>query len=145
MKSRHLDISQALQQLVPLPGLSSLLGKRQRPLHELTERELIQRESEIGREIFGPVKKGHRREFFNTDPRVWIWHEEWLDKGGNTQQLTTKYEVRSDGIWKVQPGPRYNKVTGDELVNFHRAVETYYERVMRQVYQRNPVTGQKLV
>lgn len=144
MGTRRLDISRAIEQLVALPGFSSL-RTRKRPLHELTERELIQRESEIGRELFGPVAKGHRREFFNTDPRIWIWHEEWLDADNKPQQLTTKYEIRNDGIWKVQPGPRYIKLAGEELRNFHQAVTVYFERVMREVYERDPKNGQKLL
>ena len=144
MGTRRLDISRAIEQLVALPGFSSLRAKK-RPLHELTERELIQRESEIGRELFGPVAKGHRREFFNTDPRIWIWHEEWLDADNKSHQLTTKYEIRDDGIWKVQPGPRYTKLVGEELRNFHQAVTVYFERVMREVYGRNPQNGQKLL
>ncbi len=144
MPSPRLDISRAMRQLVSLPGFSSL-RTRKRSLRGLTERELIQRESEIGRELFGPVKKGHRREFFNTDAHIWIWHEEWLDDTGKKQQLTTKYEVHEDGVWKVQPGPRHAKLAGDELRNFHRAVTVYFERVMREVYERNPHTGQKLL
>lgn len=139
-KQSRLGISQLMQ----ASGLSSLVNKKPRPLHELTERELIQRESEIGSELFGPVKRGHRREFFNTDPQIWIWHEEWFDKAGLPQQLTTKYEIREDGVWKVQPGPRYIKISGNELINFHQAVEVYFERVMREVYKRDPATGQKL-
>ena len=142
--ARRLIISRALDQLVTLPSFITRRIK-QRPLHEMTERELIQLESEIGRELFGPITKGHRREFFNTDPRVWIWHEEWSDKLGHSQQLTTKYEVRDDGVWKVQPGPRYVRLEGSELENFSRAVTVYYERVAREVYKRNPHTGQKLI
>lgn len=144
MGSNPLNISRAMQHLVSLPNFSSLRGKK-RPLHQLTERELIQRESEIGRALFSPVKKGHRREFFNTDERIWIWHEEWVDMAGKKQQLTTKYEVRDDGTWKVQPGPRYTKLTGEELQNFSKAVTVYFERVMREVYGRDPKTGQKIL
>lgn len=35
----------------------------------VSERELIQRESTIGRELFGPVPEGHRREFFCLDEK----------------------------------------------------------------------------
>jgi hypothetical protein len=142
--SRRLDISGALQHLITIPGFSSLRTKK-RSLAGLTERELIQRESEIGRELFGPIKRGHRREFFNTDAHIWIWHEEWVDEAGKRQQITTKYEVRDDGVWKVQPGPRYAKLSGDELRNFHRAVTVYFERVMREIYKRDPASGQKLL
>ena len=34
-----------------------------RPLKSLTERELIELESEIGRHLFGQIPSGHRREF----------------------------------------------------------------------------------
>jgi hypothetical protein len=141
---RDLKVAQALRQLVSLPGFISPRSKV-RPLHELTERELIQLESEIGREIFGAIPKGHRREFFNTDPRIWIWHEEWRDAEGKLCQLTTKYEIRDDGVWKVLPGPRYEKVLGEELNNLRAAVGIYFERVMREVYRRDPKTGKELL
>lgn len=144
MVRRSLDISRAMKQLVSLPGFSSLRAKK-RPLEGLTERELIQRESEIGRELFGPIAKGHRREFFNTHPQIWIWYEEWVDQNGQKQQFTTKYEVRNDGIWKVQTGPRYTKLESTELENFHQAVKIYYERVMRELYERDPATGEPLL
>lgn len=140
----NFSLSRAMQHLVRVPSLPSSRAKK-RPLYQLTERELIQRESEVGRTLFGSIKKGHRREFFNTDEHIWIWHEEWTDAVGKKQQLTTKYEVRDDGTWKVQPGPRYVKLTGEELQNFSQAVTAYFERVMRDIYHRDPKTGQKLL
>ena len=141
--SRRPLITRALRRIVSLPSV--MARRTQRPLSDMTERELIQLESEIGRELFGPIPRGRRREFFNTDPRIWIWHEEWSDNVGRQQQLTTKYEVRDDGVWKVQPGPRYIKVEGVELNNFNKATTIYYERVARDIYKRNPHTGQKLI
>lgn len=143
MAFRQLNISRALKQLVTSPGFSSL--KRERPLHELTQRELIQRESEIGRQLFGPVDKGRRREFFNTDPHIWIWHEGWRDDAGKPQQITVKYEVRDDAVWKALPGLRYEKVEGTELTHLHTAVGIYFERVMREVYRRDPASGRPLL
>ena len=49
--------------------------KSSRPLGGLTERELLQLESEIGSQLFGDIPKGHRRSFFNLDETTWIWHE----------------------------------------------------------------------
>ena len=144
MMVRSLKISQALKQLIRLPDLASLQTDSN-PLKGLTERELIQLESEVGRELFGPVARGHRREFFNTDPRVWIWHEEWRDASGKLQQLTVKYEIRDDAIWKALPGPRYEKVEGTELANLRAAVGIYFERVMREVYRRDPASGRPLL
>lgn len=118
---------------------------RNRPLKKLTKRQLIQLESEIGRTIFGTLPRGHHREFFNLDADTWIWHEEWLDQTGKRQQVTTRYEVRDRDVIKVQPGPRYYRVEGDELKNLRRAVEMYHEKVMRNIYSRHPRTGEKLL
>ena len=58
---------------------------------------------------------------------------------------TIKYEVTDRGILKTQPGPRYSYLEGDELRNFSIATQMYYEQVARQVYKRDPETGEKLV
>ena len=118
--------------------------KKIRPLKKLTERELIQLESEIGRDLFGPIPKGHRREFFNLDANTWIWHEEYIDQSGQLQSTTTRYEVQEKGILKAQDGAQYSYIEGDELQNLTVAVQMYYEQVMRSVYHRDPATGQKL-
>lgn len=121
------------------------LRHKARPLKALTERELIQLESEIGATIFGE-KPGYvkRREFFNLDKDTWIWYEEITTTDGKTEELTTKYEVQPQGILKVQPNYTYSYLEGAELDNFVLAVKEYYERVARQVYKRDPATGNKL-
>lgn len=126
------------------PSNFGLLSKKKRPLKELTERELITLESEVGGQLFGPVQKGGRREFFNLDPKTWLWHEEWLDAAGKKQQSTIRYEVDDKGILKVSEGARYDYLQGTELDNFTVAIQMYYERVMREIYKRDPQTGQKL-
>lgn len=115
----------------------------QRPFHEMTERELLTLESEIGARIFGPVPEGMRREFFCLDEHTWIWHEEKLDKKSPASH-TIRYEINEHGVLKVQEGARYNYLEGDELRNFAVAVRMYYEQVARRVYQRDPATGAKL-
>lgn len=117
---------------------------KNRPLRGLTERELIQLESEIGAQLFGEVPRGHRREFFNLDESTWIWHEEWLDENDKKQATTTRYEIQNNGILKAQEGALYSYIEGEELQNLALAVQMYYERVMRDIYQRDPATGQKL-
>lgn len=115
-----------------------------RPFKGLTERELIQLESEIGRELFGPIPKGRRREFFNLDKNTWIWHEEYTDPNGAVKATTTRYEVQGNRILKAQDGTQYNYVDGQELQNLAVAVQMYYEKVMRGIYKRDPRTGEKL-
>lgn len=112
-----------------------------RPLKSLTERELIQMESEIGRELFGPIPKGHRREFFNLDPTTWIWYEEYVSPDGRQHSTTTRYEVQENAVLKAQEGARYSYIEGDELKNLLLATRMYHERVMRGVYGRDVTSG----
>ncbi len=126
------------------PSEAFKIPKNFRPLKKLTERELIQLESEIGGKLFGPIPAGHRREFFNLDKNTWIWHEEYKDQGGKVHTTTTRYEVQEKKVLKAQDGAKYSYVEGEELQNLVLAVQMYYEQVMRRVYHRDPATGQKL-
>lgn len=118
---------------------------RKRPLKKLTERELLTLESAVGSKLFGPIPDGHRREFFCLDEQTWIWHEEWLDEKKTLQVSTVRYEINEHGVLKVQEGARYSYLEGEELQNFGIAIRMYYEQVAREVYRRDPATGQKLV
>jgi len=117
---------------------------KKRPFKELTKRDLIQLESSIGAKLFGPVKPGNRREFFNEDPNNWIWYEEWVDSDKKRQSVTTRYEIHDDGIFKVQEGAPYQYIKGQELDNFVMAVQMYLERVARDIYKRDPRTGKPI-
>lgn len=107
---------------------------------KMSERQLIQRESEIGRQLFGPVPKGHQREFFCLDESTCIWYESYKDKDGKQVSSTTRYEIQGDKVLKAQDGPRYSYLEGAELDNLLQAVRLYYERVMRNVYGKEPKT-----
>ena len=110
---------------------------------KMTDRDFLRMESKIGATLFGPVPKGHNREFFCLDESTWIWHEEWKDEKGVARQSTVRYEVHPNGILKVSDGPRYQFIEGDELKNFAEATRLYYEKTARQVYNRDPKTGLK--
>ncbi len=121
------------------------LRRKDRALKTLTERELIQLESQIGATVFGPAAANViRREFFNLDKDTWIWHEQVKQPNGSISEITVRYEVQPKGILKVHPGPHYDYLEGDELKNFVLAVNEYYERVARELYKRDPRTGQSL-
>lgn len=122
-------------------NLASLSMSKKRPLIELTERELILLESKIGSTLFGPVPVGGRREFFNEDPKNWIWYEEWKGDDKKQHSTTTRYEVHAEGILKVREGSPYYFIKGQELQNLEVAVQMYRERVMRDIYKRDPQTG----
>lgn len=119
-------------------------GNQVRPFEGLTERQLIELETEAGRTVFGPVPHGHRREFFCLDDHTWVWYEEWVDENKKKQSMTTRYEVHTNGILKAQNGVAYKFIEGEELQNLALATKLYYERVMRGVYVRDPATGKEL-
>jgi hypothetical protein len=136
-------LKKVLSLLVGSPA--SLKMPKERPLKKLTERELLQLESEIGAKLFGDVPKDRRREFFCLDETTWIWHEEWKNPTTKkSEQMTIRYEVHSNGILKVQEGARYSFITGEELDNLVAATQMYYEQVARGVYKRDPQTGLKI-
>ena len=112
---------------------------------KLTERELIRMESQIGSQLFGPIPKGHRREFFCLDEHTWIWHEEWTDAQTKKEYtITTRYEIRGDSIVKVQDTQPYQRVEGEEARNLIMAMRLYYEKVTRSIYHYDPHTGHPL-
>jgi hypothetical protein len=91
---------------------------------------LIHHEAKIGGSLFGPIPKGTRREFFCLDKHTWVWHEEWTDKQtGKRQIMTTRYDVRPDGVLKSQGGQSYRKLRGTEADNFYKAIEMYGQQV----------------
>lgn len=92
------------------------------------ERSLLRREAKIGGQLFGPLPKGHDRQFFCLDEHTWIWHEEWT-QNGKRQIITTRYDVQPKGVIKSQDGRASQYVVGDEARNLYRAVEIYQQRV----------------
>ena len=92
-------------------------------------RELIRYEAKIGGKLFGPIPKDHHREFFCLDEHTWVWHEEWVDNNNHRQIMTTRYDVRDNGIFKTQNNQPYSRLTYEELMNFHEAVKLYGQRI----------------
>ena len=92
-------------------------------------RALLRYEARLGGELFGPVARGIRREFFCLDEHTWVWHEEWKDEQGKRRVLTTRYDVRPSGIVKSQGNSVYQALTDQELWNFYAAVQLYRQRV----------------
>ena len=93
------------------------------------ERSLIRMEAKIGGQLFGALPEGHRREFFCLDRHTWVWHEEWLDKNGHKQVITTKYNVRPSGILKSQNDQSYQQLSDSEARNFLLSTQLYRRRL----------------
>ena len=94
---------------------------------------LLHWSAKVGGELFGPIPKGSRREFFCLDHRTWVWHEEWKDPSGQRHIVTTRYDVRPNGIFKSQGSNSYQALSGEEIRNLHNAIELYYQRVVPEL------------
>lgn len=93
------------------------------------EQSLLRMEAKIGGELFGPVAEGHHREFFCLDKHTWIWHEEWRDANGKNQAVTTRYNVRPNGVLKSQNNQPYQPLSENEARNLYQTTELYRSRV----------------
>ena len=97
-------------------------------------RNLIRQEAKLGGQLFGPVPVGGRREFFCLDENTWVWHEEWTDQGGLHHAVTTRYDVRPNGILKAQDKRPYQYIGYDEAKRFYQAVSLYNQQVDAHLY-----------
>ena len=118
--------------------MSSMLGqlKAQRHANRRAQiyRDLIRREAKIGGELFGSVQPGSRREFFCLDKHTWIWHEEWIDQTGQRQVVTTRYDVRPNGVLKAQDGQGHRYIDAGEAQNLFTAAQLYMQRIGSEIY-----------
>lgn len=96
-------------------------------------RQLLRREAKMGGTLFGPIPSGHRREFFCLDRYTWVWHEEWVDAQGRPQAVTTRYDIRPQGVLKSQGTQSYQPVHGAELRNLCQAARLYYDNLNKQL------------
>ena len=102
--------------------------------NKLSYDDLINAESELGRTIFGPIPAGHNREFFEARKNVWIWHESFVNPQGVMEDMTVRYEVRPNGVFKRPGSGKYRKIEGVELDNFRKAAHIYLELVKAKLY-----------
>jgi hypothetical protein len=97
-------------------------------------RNLIRNEAKIGGRLFGSVPPNGRREFFCLDESTWVWHEEWIDSEGRRHSVTTRYDVRPNGILKAQDQQPYQYIGLDEARRFFNAVSMYNKQVDAELY-----------
>lgn len=100
-------------------------------------RDLMRRESMIGKEIFGSIPSGGNREFFHLDKNTWIWVETWNDRSSKTKKTkTTKYIIKTTEVIKSVNGGYYERITLEEAKRLERAIHVYVKRVQKEVYGR---------
>ena len=117
-------------------GLLNLIkNNSEEERHAQRYRDLIRKEAKLGGELFGPVPKGVRREFFCLDEHTWIWHEEWTDENGQRRVITTRYDVRPKGILKAQDGQAYRYIDLEESKRLYKAMRLYEKTMLRELYQ----------
>lgn len=109
--------------------LDNIVKHRAQERRERFKKALIHHEAKIGGKLFGKIPDGRRREFFCLDEHTWVWHEEWKDENGHHQALTTRYDVRPQGILKSQGHMSYQALTPEETQNFKQAVALYKKKI----------------
>jgi hypothetical protein len=92
------------------------------------EDKLLRQEAEIGGKLFGPLPKGHQRQFFCLDERTWVWYESWSDAKGTRHTVNTRYDIRQNGIYKVQNDGGYQTLSDNELKNLYHATQAYFNK-----------------
>jgi len=94
------------------------------------ERQIIRFESDLNKDIFGPIPKGHKRDFFCLEQNTWIWHEQFKSKDNQKHSIMTKYILRNNGkIIKSHNGSAYKLVQKKESINLLNAIILYTNRV----------------
>ena len=111
-----------------LPKLSAQPTAEQK-LQAEANNSVIRYSAKIGGQLFGPIPKGRRREFFCLDRHTWVWLEEWTDAGGVRRSVMTQYHIRQGGVLKSQGDQAYSRISASELSNFYQAVALYDEVV----------------
>ena len=103
------------------------------------QRTLLTQEAKIGATLFGDIPAGHTRQFFCLDEHTWVWFEEWFDeKLGIMQHMNVHYELQPRGVLKLVNGTPRGYVTGQELQNLLHSIQTYHNRVAKEVYNYAP-------
>lgn len=105
--------------------LNSIKSQRDEERRAREYRAVITKAAKLGGELFGPIPEGVRREFFCLDEHTWVWHEEWYDQNGEHHAITTRYDVRPNGVLKAQDGQPYQYVTLEEGKRIYKAVKMY--------------------
>jgi hypothetical protein len=108
-----------------LPRISRPAPDRSSQIRQM----LLRFEAKIGGQLFGPLPKGRERQFFCLDENTWVWYESWTDKKGKQHSVTTRYDVRPNGIIKLQNGKVYQRLSREEADNLVRTAELYYNRI----------------
>jgi hypothetical protein len=114
-----------------LPTFSQTDEQRQAKIRQ----NVLRQHAQMGGHLFGPIPKGHQRQFFCLDEYAWVWHEDWTDANGQHRTLTTRYEIRPNGIFKTQNGGSYMSLSEHETNNLIKAAKLYLKNITEDYYK----------
>lgn len=97
--------------------------------------DALRRHAKLGGQLFGPVPVNRQRQFFCLDKYTWIWHEVWVDEKGKQHSVSTRYDIRPNGIFKVQNGGHYQSMSATETRNLYKAATAYLQRLQSDYVQ----------
>jgi len=138
-RQRHLEYHSSKKQVQKNSFIKSIAKKlynRDWRPEVLTVDILKRKESIIGASLFYSGRQGERMEFFNDSQKSWFFYHSLTDKNGITRSSTLHYEVHPNGIMRVSSnnGLKCEFIGGQEYDNFIRSAEIYHDRVMKQIY-----------
>lgn len=116
----------------PTRGVFAQSNQRRR---QNGQRALLRHLAAIGGTLFGTIPDNVRREFFCLDEKTWVWHEEWVDESGRHHAVTTRYDIRPDGILKSQGSNSYQRLSPEEEKNFRTAAAMYINKARNEIQQ----------
>lgn len=96
--------------------------------------ELLRKERNVTKDIFGALPQGTKRDFFCVDEHTWIWYEEWTDENGERKHMTSRYDVQTTGITKSMNGGPYKRISAQEARTFREATASYVSKVKKRLY-----------
>lgn len=103
-----------------------------------TLRQLIEKESQLGAQIFGAFPAYDKRYFYCFDERMWIWYEERMNAAtGKHDVMTVSYNITDRGILKSYGENQSSYVQDEELEHFTTATEEYAAKVVSELYSQN--------
>jgi hypothetical protein len=116
-------IKKAIDQLYP-----------KRTTRRKLKRQLLAKESAIGKALFGSVPKGHRRDFYVLDAQTIIWNEAWRDNRNKERMTRTRYEIYPNKIVKAQDGQPPRFISKEEATQLLTAMRWYRYLVGKNIY-----------
>jgi hypothetical protein len=115
----------------------------------ITHEILINREGRIGARIFEKNEGIKVLDFHVEGPQNRDWYFHYITNSDH--RVTHHYTVLEDRVIKAVTDPRMNPtnqnsvrftdIGSEELGNFIQATKLYHDRVLREVYNRDPKTG----